>query len=310
MATTARTSGTLLRTAVALAGAAVLLTAAPAPALPRVGVPAGYDAPGTARLLSLVNAHRASIGLRALAVHPGLTTIAQGHTARMAATGRCEHNDALFTRATHTALGITVFGENVALNDTLDGAHAALLKSPLHRQNIENPAFAVAGFAVVVDAKGLVWVTEDFGTPPRTAAPVAAALPAPRAPAPRPAPRTQAAPRVRTPLRTAARPAAKPARPAPARPAAPKPSALARPATRMDRGGAATSVRAAVAAPAAVPGHAATAAAVPAGPGAGRTLPAALALALLLLATLGVVTAPRRGSLRGHPRAVPARLGA
>lgn len=171
-----------------------------------------YDASGTSRLLDLVNAHRHANGLRPLVADARLATIAQGWTLSMATTQTLAHNDALFTSATHDALRVKVFGENVAYSSvSVDDAHDALMHSPHHLANIETAAFAVAGFAVARDARGWVWVTEDFGTPPRTvAAPVirpvvrrvvrAAATPVVRSAArPRPArPRASARPVART----------------------------------------------------------------------------------------------------------------
>jgi uncharacterized protein YkwD len=206
----------LARAATALALAATCLAAAASYAAPRV-VPAGrapgYDATATARLYAEVNAHRAAHGLRTLTVDSRLEDVARTWTARMAATGTLAHNDALFTPAAHQAMGISYFGENVG--DTWDPARFTpmFLASPHHRENIEYPGFAVAGFAVVLDAKGQYWATEDFGGAPRATAPVA---PAPRPvaapvrhvvppPAPAPKPRRVVA-RAATRSRAVARP--------------------------------------------------------------------------------------------------------
>jgi hypothetical protein len=167
-----------------------------------------YDAVGTARLYTLVNTHRAAIGLRPLSLDRRLADVAKSWTLHMAATGVLSHNDALFTKTMHTTLGIKNFGENVAYASLgVDRANVILLESPKHRENIENGAFAVGGFAVYQDAKGVTWVTEDFGTPPVT---VAARV----APKPRPV----ASPPAPVKPRPAARPAPAP-RPAPAAPA-------------------------------------------------------------------------------------------
>jgi uncharacterized protein YkwD len=198
------------RLAAVLACAGVLLgsgaagavpAAVPPPALPPPLSSRGtvaYDAAGTARLYSLVNAHRAAKGLAPLRVHDALAVIARGWTAHMATTQVLSHNDALFTRARHTALRIANFGENVAYSSvSVAGANTVLMQSPHHLANIENGTFAVAGFAVFTDTRGWYWVTEDFGTQPK---------PLVTAPAPAPAPR-------RAPARTAA-PAVSPAKPA------------------------------------------------------------------------------------------------
>jgi uncharacterized protein YkwD len=148
-----------------------------------------YDATQTARLLSLVNAHRRGLGLVALRVDTRLADIAKSHTLTMATTGDLVHNDALFTRASHLALGLPYLGENIAYTSgDLDRAHANLLASPPHRRNIETGSFVVAGFGVVIDAKGQTWVTEVFGTPPRVTAPAPGPAPVVR-PAVAPQPR-------------------------------------------------------------------------------------------------------------------------
>jgi len=213
----------LARAAAALALAGACLAAAAAHASPCTAPPCpapGYDAAATARLYAEVNAHRAAMGLRTLTVDTRLENVARTWTAQMAATGTLAHNDALFTPAAHQAMGISYFGENVG--DTWDPARFTpmFLASPHHRENIEYPGFAVAGFAVVLDTKGQYWATEDFGgTPPGAARP---APPAPKpvvapvhhvvpAPAPAPKPRRVVA-RAASRSRTVARPVVLPAR--------------------------------------------------------------------------------------------------
>jgi uncharacterized protein YkwD len=131
-------------------------TAAPAP---------GYSATGTWQLLAMVNKHRHALGMPALTIDTRLAAIARKHTESMAATGVLRHNDALFTAASHQALGMKAFGENVGWNYSVSAQDAAFLNSPLHKANIETRSFRVAGFAVVRGADGRIWSTEDFGTP-------------------------------------------------------------------------------------------------------------------------------------------------
>jgi uncharacterized protein YkwD len=131
-------------------------TAAPAP---------GYSASGTWQLLALVNKHRRALGMPALTIDTRLAAIARKHTESMAASGVLRHNDALFTSASHQALGMKAFGENVGWNYSVNEQDTAFLNSPLHRANIETRSFRVAGFAVVRGADGRIWSTEDFGTP-------------------------------------------------------------------------------------------------------------------------------------------------
>ena len=71
----------------------------------------GYSATGTWQLLALVNKHRRAMGMPGLVVDNRLAAIARTHTEQMAATGDLRHNDALFTPASHRALGMKAFGE-------------------------------------------------------------------------------------------------------------------------------------------------------------------------------------------------------
>jgi uncharacterized protein YkwD len=137
-------------------------TASPSPS-PVAAV--GYSATGTWQLLALVNKHRRAMGLVALTIDDRLANIARAHTERMAASGNLQHNDALFTAASHQALGMKALGENVGWNYSVTAQDAAFLKSPGHRANIETRGFRVAGFAVVRSVDGRIWSTEDFGTP-------------------------------------------------------------------------------------------------------------------------------------------------
>ena len=137
-------------------------TASPSPS---PGASIGYSATGTWQLLALVNKHRRAMGMGALTIDDRLANIARAHTERMAASGNLQHNDALFTPASHQALGMKAIGENVGWNYSVTAQDAAFLKSPGHRANIETRGFRVAGFAVVRSADGRIWSTEDFGTP-------------------------------------------------------------------------------------------------------------------------------------------------
>jgi hypothetical protein len=92
-------------------------------------------------------------------------SIAVDWSFHMARAGQLSHNDAFFSPATHSRLGARSEAENVALNYSVDGAHQALMASPHHHDNLMNPTYRVAGFAVVIDGDGRYWVTEDFVEP-------------------------------------------------------------------------------------------------------------------------------------------------
>ena len=53
-------------------------------------------------------------------------------------------------------------GENIALSPDVETAHRMLLESPLHRENILNPKFSEIGIGVRPDARGGVYLVQEF----------------------------------------------------------------------------------------------------------------------------------------------------
>jgi uncharacterized protein YkwD len=137
----------------------------PTPAPAPTAAPTGYLATASWQLLAEVNKDRRSKGLRPLAVDPKLAAAARTWSEHMAAHATLAHNDPLFSRASKTRLGVRSLGENVGFNFSVAAQHRAFMDSPHHRANVELASFRVAGFAVVRDAQGHLWSTEDFGTP-------------------------------------------------------------------------------------------------------------------------------------------------
>jgi uncharacterized protein YkwD len=168
------------------------------------------DALGAGQLLALANADRVSAGLAPLVARADVTAIALDWSRGMAAVGDIAHNDAYFTADMHRRLDAKTLGENVAMNRSMDDAHRRLMASPGHRANLLNPAYTVVGIAVVRDAGGIGYVTEDFVEPRSGSAvalvapPSAAAAPlpdSPPAPAPASAPAAAPAPAPPAPVR-------------------------------------------------------------------------------------------------------------
>jgi len=141
--------------------------AAPAPAATAAPQPpaAGYVATGTWQLLAQVNATRRQHGLQPLAVDKRLAATARAWAEHLAATATLAHNEPLFSAASHRRLGIRRLGENVGFDVSVPAQHKAFLASPHHRDNVLLASYRVAGFAVVRDANGHLWSTEDFGSP-------------------------------------------------------------------------------------------------------------------------------------------------
>jgi uncharacterized protein YkwD len=197
----------------ALLSVAILALAAPA-AVAAVGDCAPADAwpaeqPAmAAAVVTLVNAHRTALGLRALQVSPTLTAAATWKARHMAALGYFDHDDPAppVARTVAQRLGACgypgqTWGENIAMGfPTPDAVLAGWLASPGHRANIEDPDFRAIGVGVA----GLYWV-QDFGATvdgPRALAPASAtggapqaSTPAGAAPTPAATPTPQPAPR-------------------------------------------------------------------------------------------------------------------
>lgn len=163
----------LLVLATVVVGAA-LATGAPAYA----AAPAAMEADFVAR----TNAARAAAGLPGYAVAADLVSVARQQSARMAARGTIYHNPNLTT----DVAGWQAVGENVGEGPSVADLSSAFLASPSHRANLLDRSFTQVGIGVVVDANGIVWVTQVFRQP-------LAAAPAP-APVTVPAPTTAPAP--------------------------------------------------------------------------------------------------------------------
>lgn len=184
----------LARASVAAAAVVGLLLLATNPALANCADPVTCpdDAPGAALLLVLANTERAKAGLPLLVPRTDVTEIAAAHSRRMAERGEIWHNDEYFSPATKERLSAKARGENVASSVDVADAHARLMDSPLHRANILDPRFTVAGFAVVRASGGQSYITQAFLEPKAT---IVSALVAPKpAPAPTPAPAHAPAP--------------------------------------------------------------------------------------------------------------------
>jgi uncharacterized protein YkwD len=195
--------------------------------------------------VGLVNAHRAALGLRQLAVVPALQGSAVWKARHMAKYSYMAHSDpappvARSTGERMSACGYGAgWGENIAYGyATAQSVVSGWLASPGHRANIENPSFVGIGAGAATSASGQVYWAHTFGTssagaaaPPPPAPPPPAPAPSPPAPAPAPAPKPPAPappPPAPAPAPKAPAPAPSPTPSAPARAAAP-PTATAAP---------------------------------------------------------------------------------
>lgn len=140
------------------------------------------------QVIRLVNAHRATLGLRALKVSPALTASAVWKARHMATYGYMAHDDPAPPVARTAGERITAcgygggWGENIAVGFATPAAVlAAWLQSPGHRANIENASYVVTGAGVSVSSGGVTLWAQDFGLaddsgssgPPKSASPPA-----------------------------------------------------------------------------------------------------------------------------------------
>jgi uncharacterized protein YkwD len=116
-------------------------------------------------LLQDVNAHRLGLGLAPLRLDPQLCAIARAHALDMASRSYFGHTspdgESPFDRMNRAHFGYGYAGENLALDESVNAAAAALWHSPEHRENILEPHYAKLGVAAVLAPQGEIFV-EDF----------------------------------------------------------------------------------------------------------------------------------------------------
>jgi hypothetical protein len=116
-------------------------------------------------ILRLVNLERAHEGLTSLRFDANLQRAARAHSQLMADAHQLSHQfsgEPRFSqRLAATGASFAVSAENVALNQTAEGAHTGLMNSPGHRKNILNPEFNAIGIGVIRAGEN-IWVTQDF----------------------------------------------------------------------------------------------------------------------------------------------------
>ena len=154
-----------------------------------------------ARVIELVNDHRAGKGLQRLTVSPALTNASVWKALHMAEYDYLGHDDPAPPVARTTGERIAAcgygdgWGENIAFGyPTPESVVAAWLTSDGHRRNIENPTYVVTGVGVATDEGGPLTWAQVFGTSaagsslPPPPPPPPPEEPGPPAPAPAPIP--------------------------------------------------------------------------------------------------------------------------
>ena len=140
------------------------------------------------QVLTLVNQHRAAIGVGQLSTDGALTASAVWKSMNMAGLNYFDHNDDPIGRTVAQRLAACGWpsnlgwGENIAYGystpaDVMNG----WLNSPGHKANIENPSYTSIGIGVAANSQGVYYWTQDFGqgssggSPPPTTTSAAAA---------------------------------------------------------------------------------------------------------------------------------------
>jgi uncharacterized protein YkwD len=116
-------------------------------------------------LLKLLNTDREALGLKPLKLHSMLNTISQAHSQDMVDHGFVGHNSPTEGTPQQQAFAFNLsanVAQNVAVNQSLAQAHHKLMSSPGHRQTLLSPAYTHAGFGVVANPEGRLYITQNF----------------------------------------------------------------------------------------------------------------------------------------------------
>ena len=179
-----------MRRLVVLVVALVALTVVPAShghAAGRVRAQAADPAAVEAEFVADINDLRASKGLKPLAVHEELVSVARSWAASMAKADQISHNPRL---AQSVQADWQKLGENVGVGMTEDKLHQAFIDSPSHYKNLVDGDFTYIGVGVVFGRDGAIFTAHEF----MQLRPAAATAASPTTTAPRRAPTTTAPP--------------------------------------------------------------------------------------------------------------------
>lgn len=113
-----------------------------------------------ATLRAHLNAERDARGLAPLASASDLREVALDHSRDMATTGSLHHNPDLGSDVRNWK----VVAENVGVGPDADGLHREFMDSPTHAANILDGRVTQVGVGVV-QADGMLWVTQVFREP-------------------------------------------------------------------------------------------------------------------------------------------------
>jgi len=116
--------------------------------------------------VDLLNADRRANGLLNLQVSASLATVAQKHAQDMMARNFFSHTNpdgqSPFDRIKQAGISYSAAGENIAIDQSVQAAEVAFMKSSGHRANILNPSYTTVGIGVAYDANGKTYVVQNF----------------------------------------------------------------------------------------------------------------------------------------------------
>jgi len=105
------------------------------------------------QMVDLVNAARKEANVPPLAANPELSRVARFKSEDMAAGGYFSHDSPTygspFQMMEDFGISFSAAAENIACNQTVEWAHAALMNSQGHRANILNPDYTEIGIGIV-----------------------------------------------------------------------------------------------------------------------------------------------------------------
>ena len=117
-------------------------------------------------MLDLINQERAKAGVGALKIDPQLQKMAQVKAEEMVAKSYFSHTSPTygdpFNMMKTFGISFTSAGENIAGNSSVDNAHAALMNSPRHKENILKPSFKYIGIGITSSPTYGKMFAQDF----------------------------------------------------------------------------------------------------------------------------------------------------
>lgn len=118
------------------------------------------------RILQLCNAERAKVGAKPLTANADLTKLANMKSQDMVKNNYFSHQSPTygspFDMMKTYGISYMYAGENLAMNQSADGAHTAWMNSEGHRRNILNPDFTEIGIGIYPKGNGSFIYTQEF----------------------------------------------------------------------------------------------------------------------------------------------------